>query len=434
MNYPKMPDYDMLVEMIKLYSQLQYEYGATGINPILNKAEKALKSALEKIKRLPIDKKLRENEPDDITKIHALRPKGLRKMWRSFDKKLYLEKMEGALLARMAGCTLGAIIEGWEIYQMKEWAREIGDPFPPVDYWSEAKFPRKKRYGMSRCAEYTRKRMNGVPVDDDVVYTLLGLLIVEDSGPDFTVEHVGKAWVKYLPLACTAEKIALDNLKANITAEKAAIKNNPFVQWIGADIRSDPWAYLAPAYPEKAADMAYRDAFLSHRRNGIYGEMFFAAAQAAAFAVDNAVDAVKIGLTEIPRNCLLARDVRWALHEYKNIRNYQDARDAVDIRFKGMHKVHTNNNACLTVFGLTIGGNDVTKVISETVAMGLDNDCTAATAGSIVGAIVGKKGIPKHWYKRFNNTVHSYLTKRKKFTITGLVKRFAKQAERVYNS
>ena len=47
---------------------------------------------------------------------------------------------------------------------------------------------------------------------------------------------------------------------------------------------------MAPGYPEKAAEMAYNDAYLSHRRNGIYGEMFFSAVQSAAFTVDTAVE------------------------------------------------------------------------------------------------------------------------------------------------
>ena len=161
--------------------------------------------------------------------------------------------------------------------------------------------------------------------------------------------------------------------------------------------------------------------------------MFFAAAQAAAFAVDDPVEAIKIGLTVIPRNCLLARDVRWALRVGKGIKNFRDARRFVDARFTGMRGTHTNNNVCLTIFGLLIGSPDVTKVLSQTVAMGLDNDCTAASAGSIVGAIVGKDGIPGHWHRRFNNTVHSYLIGKKKFKITSLTRRFAKQAQSVFS-
>ena len=170
--------------------------------------------------------------------------------------------------------------------------------------------------------------------------------------------------------------------------------------------------------------MAYRDAYLSHRRQGIYGEMFFSAAISAAFAVKDPIEAIQIGLTEIPKECALAHNVRWALKVAPKIKNYRQAREAVDKRFQGMSGVHTINNACLTIWGLTIGGTDFTKVISETVAMGLDNDCTAATAGSMVGAVVGQKGIPKHWTRKFNNTVYSYLIKRKglAFAIRALAK------------
>ena len=272
--------------------------------------------------------------------------------------------------------------------------------------------------------------MNGVPVDDDIAYTLLGLLIVEDFGPDFTIADVAQAWLKYLPYACTAEEVALENLRNGIAAEQAAEKDNPYCEWIGADIRADPWGYLAPGWPEKAAEMAWRDAYLSHRRNGIYGEMFFAAAIAAAFAVDHPIEALEIGLTEIPRRCALAREVRWALKSAPRVRDYRQARAAVDERFQGMHAVHTINNACLTIWGLTIGGTDVTRVIGETVAMGMDNDCTAATAGSIVGAIVGRKGVPPHWHRNFNNTVLSYLIGKPKFRISDLAARFTRQAER----
>jgi len=81
-----------------------------------------------------------------------------------------------------------------------------------------------------------------------------------------------------------------------------------------------------------------------------------------------------------------------------------------------------------------IGGNDVTKVLAETVAMGLDNDCTAATAGSIVGAIVGKKGVPEHWYKNFNNKVLTYMIEREEFRIDDLIQRFTNQSAKVYST
>ena len=95
-----------------------------------------------------------------------------------------------------------------------------------------------------------------------------------------------------------------------------------------------------------------------------------------------------------------------------------------------MSLVHTINNACLTVFGLMIGKTNFTRVISETIAMGMDNDCTAATAGSIVGAIIGKKNIPKHWIRPFKNTVHTYLIGKPKFTISNLKCSFSRKTNR----
>jgi ADP-ribosylglycohydrolase len=160
--------------------------------------------------------------------------------------------------------------------------------------------------------------------------------------------------------------------------------------------------------------------------------MYFSAVIAAAFTVSDPVEALEIGLSEIPKDSAMARTVRWALKTAPKIGNYQMARGAVDRRFEGMSPVHTLNNACLTIWGLTIGGTNFSRAIGETVAMGLDNDCTAATVGSIVGAVVGKEGIPEHWYRTFNNTVHSYLIGKKRFSISGLAKRFARQAIRVH--
>ncbi len=398
--YPQIPDYGRIIDQLRLYVQLKHEYGADGIDSVLAASAAALKSALDEIKALPADEELAAHEPNELPMIQKLRPEGARKLWDQFDEAKYSERLEGAMLGRFAGCTLGAPVEFWSIERMEQLAKDNGSDFPPTDYWTRVPDPKGLRYEMSPREDYTRDKLNGVPVDDDITYTLLGLLVVEDFGPDFSLEDNGEAWLKYLPYACTAEDVALKNLKAGIPAMLAGEINNPFCEWIGADIRSDPWGYMAPAWPEKAAQMAYQDAYISHRRQGIYGEMFFSAAIAAAFAVDDPIEALQIGLTEIPQDCALAHAVHWALEVAPDIKDYLQAREAMEEHFRGMHRVHTINNACLTIWGITIGGRDFTRVIGETVAMGMDNDCTAATAGSLVGAVVGKQGIPEHWYRR----------------------------------
>ena len=176
--------------------------------------------------------------------------------------------------------------------------------------------------------------------------------------------------------------------------------------------------------------MGYNDAYLSHRRSGIYGEMFFAAAEAAAFTVSDPIDAIRAGMKEIPKTCTLYKDIEWALKVGPSFSEYSQARKAVDERFDGMSVVHTNNNACLTMFGLMLGGGDFTKTIGNTVALGLDNDCTAATAGSIIGAIVGSDGIPAHWTEKFNGKVRTYITGHPELDINDLADRYVAQANK----
>jgi ADP-ribosylglycohydrolase len=433
MTYPDPVKFKHLLEQLYLFGHLKHEYGARRIDAVVSKGEHELQSILEELRALPIDESLARQEPDDLTSIRQLRPNGPRRLWNDIDYALYRERLEGALLGRMAGNVLGAPVEFWSIERMENLARENGDSFPPTDYWKYVPYPFELRYNFSPVESYTRPKMDGVPVDDDITYTLLGLFIMEEYGPDFTTEDVAKAWLKYLPIAYTAEEVTLKNLKAGVPAMEAGATDNPFTEWIGADIRSDPWGYLvAPGHPELAAELAYRDAYLSHRRQGIYGEMFFAAAVAAAFHVNDPLEAIEIGLTEIPANCQLTQQVRWALSETPHITNYRQARQAVEEHFAGMDGAHTLNNACLTIFGLAIGRTDFPRVIGETVAMGLDNDCTAATAGSIAGAIVGKAGIPHQWYKNFNNKIHTYMIGVPQLALDDVVERFIQQANRVH--
>lgn len=428
MRYPEPITWDV---MFNAWVQNRAEVGAEGLNEEVDDIQRQLLGMLERIQSLPIDRELAAAEPDDLEEIRRLRPAERRKIGRPLGEAEYRDRLEGAFLARCAGCTLGSPVELFPVEKMKAWAEYAGDSFPPVDYWRQVERPNELKYQMSPRSAFTRDGMDGVPTDDDIIFTQLGLLILEDYGPGFSVDDVGRAWLDYLPYAETAEKVALRNLKSGVPALRAATIDNPHDQWIGADIRSDPWGYAAAGLPEVAAELAYRDAYLSHRRNGIYGAMYFAAAIAAAFTVDDPVEALHIGLDEIPSECRFAQAVRWALNVAPSITDYRVAHEAIGEYFKGMHRVHAINNACLTIWGLTIGGRDVTRVIGETVAMGYDNDCTAATAGSIVGAVVGRSGVPEHWWKNFNNKSLSYLNGHPHFAIDDLVDRFTVQAAAV---
>jgi hypothetical protein len=76
-------------------------------------SEWAPRSALAESASLPIDPALAAREPNDLDAIRALRRPGPRRLWASLRKDVYSERLEGAFIGRMAGCTLGAPVEFW---------------------------------------------------------------------------------------------------------------------------------------------------------------------------------------------------------------------------------------------------------------------------------------------------------------------------------
>ena len=427
-NYPEpLQDID---RTINLWAQLKAETGAAGLDEKVAEIKALLAEKLAELRALPDDPTLQAREPDDLDGIRARRPDGTRRYWTELPEAEYRDKLEGAWLGRCAGNLLGSIVELWDIDKMERWADYHGEDFPPADYWKAADRPFEYKYETSRRDAFTPAKMDGVPTDDDLIYTQLGMLVLEEFGIDFTLEDVGAAWIKYLPVSPASP--VLPNLQAGVPAPEAAVADNPTQFWIIGDIQSDPWAYAAPGYPEKAAELSWRNASICSRRNGIYGAMYFSAVISAAFALGDPLAALIAGLSEIPADCVLARELRWALDAAPGIKDYRGARAAADERYAGMYPVHTINNAALTIWGLHIGGQDFTKVIGETVAMGLDNDCTAATAGSIFGAAYGKDAIPAHWTRNFNNKAHSFIIGQPEFAIDDMINRFTALAAQVH--
>lgn len=442
-QYPELPGISPVTRMAEMplfweyfieYARLKCEQGSdlAAVQQITRQVVDSIHQANRALQNLPDDPDLAAREPDDYRQILLARPEAPHALWQRLDTDIYADRLRGALYGRFAGCTLGAPVEFWSVEEMHDWAAYCGQAFPPQEYWRCTKRPNELRYEVSRFDEYQRDTLTKVPVDDDVTYPLLNLLLLEAHGPHFTVEQAGRVWQQLLPRACTAEEVVLHDMAAGIPADQAATRDNPYRQWLGADIRADAWGYAAPGLPQEAARMAYTDAMLTHRRNGVYGAMYFSAVLAAAFALGDVPAALRAGLNEIPAHCLLARDLRWALDRAPHIREYAQARREVEDYFGWMSGVHTNLNACLTVFGLWLGGRDFGRVIGQITAMGYDNDCNAATAGSIFGAAYGVQAIPPVWYDCFHDRVDSYLNGHPHFSIDDLCARFTRQAQRVW--
>jgi len=339
----------------------------------------------------------------------------------------YRRKLQGAIIGRFAGCALGAPVELMELGQLKNYCASVpGQEFPPMDYFLQAPNPDGPRYKVGKGRHFTRHEMAFLSTDDDIAYTLLSLLMLEQHGHALTTEHVADFWRKYLPEECTftAERATLRNLNNGIDPLIAATIDNPESDYIGAAIRIDGYGYINPGNPKEAARLASVDAWLSHREEGLHSAMYFAALIALAFESNDIDQSMHDALRYIPSDGTLYQELQWALSKMDDVKDYDIANRLVSDRYPSMSWVHATNNACLTVWGIHLGRNDYTRGISQTVAMAYDNDCTAATVGSVLGAYLGMEAIDRKWYQPWNNKILSYLHGVESFALDDVIERF----------
>lgn len=348
------------------------------------------------------DPNFRYVQPNELDAIRAARPKRKRPLPPPrLSRAALLDKLHGAWTGRAVGCALGKPVEGWLRGRIKARLRDLGE-WPLNDYFS---LRNTGNGNLPCCPRSCRENIVCMEPDDDIHYTLIALHVLETHGSEFQWFHVANAWNSCLPYnaICTAETQAILNYNVKVprmraweaskytTPEFTSRYNNPYREWIGAQIRADGWGYVCPGDPERAAEFAWRDACWTHRANGIYGEMFIAAVTAAAFEINDWRTLMEIGLGEIPAKCRLAEDIRWAMRTLRTCPDWEAFMDLFDRRFHDMHPVHTNNNCLIVIASLYFGWGNPDLVAAISVMMGLDTDCNGATACSIAGILSGRK-------------------------------------------
>ena len=261
----------------------------------------------------------------------------------------------------------------------------------------------------NRCYADT---VDGMPVDDDTNYIVLSQKIIDTYGRDFNSYDVSRTWLnlQQKDAYCTAERVAFCNFVKGFEPPESAMYQNPYREWIGAQIRGDYFGYINPGDPQQAAEMAFRDAAISHIKNGIYGEMFVAAMLAVAACTDHVPDIIRGGLAQIPRTSRLYEAITDVLYGYENGVSQKDCFADIHNRYDeytGHGWCHTIPNAMIVAASLLYGNADYGKSICMAVETGFDTDCNGATVGSVLGMARGIESIDPVWTAPINNTLHT---------------------------
>ena len=235
--------------------------------------------------------------------------------------------------------------------------------------------------------------------NDDLDLQLIWLKMLEDKGLPPRLPYFAEYWQRYAHAYPWNEYgFCTRNLVRGLRPPVSGWFENYYVDEMGSPIRSELWACLAPANPQRAAALAWLDSAMDHaggRRNvgrdvlGGGGERGVCHTRSVdthpyRFGYDSSV------LQHCPRH-----SSRGCLALAKRLPMGRCPRSyCYHIRSCTALQRHTKPR--LHGIGLAVW-KDFGDKLCKAVNCGYDTDCTGATLGALLGILDGTAGIPEEW-------------------------------------
>lgn len=287
----------------------------------------------------------------------------------------YWDKVYGCWLGKNAGGTLGTPLE-------KAWGES-----EPFDVWW-----------------YPELREGGLP-NDDLEMQMVWLKALEEVGPGLKAAHLAQYWLDHIGYNWDEYGLNKTNLLLGLTPPVSGAYNNWFKDCMGCPIRSEIWACVAPGVPNLAIQYAFQDAICDHAGGeSVFGELFNAATQSAAFVLSDREKLLDIGLSYIPEWSATARAILEVRKAYKAGEDWKAARKRVLEATPHYNAQYSPINIGFQVIGL-LYGTDFGDSICKTVNCGYDTDSSGASIGSLLGILYGKSGLPPKWIEPLGDLI-----------------------------
>jgi ADP-ribosylglycohydrolase len=247
--------------------------------------------------------------------------------------------------------------------------------------------------------------------NDDVDLQLVWLEAFKAHGTALSGDDLAGYW-RHIDAHCDEYGIARWNLRRGLKPPLTGIHNNFFKHGMGAAIRSEIWAALFPGQPLAAAHYAWLDASVDHWDEGVYAEVFLAAAQSDLYASGEVRKSLELGWGLLPAASILKAVVTDLFHCFDTGMSYEDVRDRTMKRYGSVNFTDCIMNLAFVIIGLLYGKGDFEASLLYAVNCGQDADCTGATTGAFLGILLGRDGIPEKWSSKVGATfaVGDYIT------------------------
>lgn len=340
------------------------------------------------------------------------------------------DRILGAWLGRCAGCLVGKPVEGWTRGQVRGYLEHAGAW--PLEGYIPAHEPHPEGFPPLKPSwpEATRGAIDGMARDDDLDYTIVGLLALERTDGSPTAEDIGVEWLARLPagLTYTAERAAYRNLLLGRRPPESASWRNPYREWIGALIRADIYGYVAPGDPVRAAELAARDASVSHVGNGVAAAMWASAVISLALAGVRPSESVVVASRLLPEGSRLRLALEQAIALHAAGLHWDAAIGELEASNGRYGWVHAVPNAAIIAASLLWGEGDFERSVGLAVSAGCDTDSNGATVGSAAGAFLGRDRLPERWVEPLHDTLRSAVAGHGAMSITELAERTVRVA------
>ena len=281
------------------------------------------------------------------------------------DVNAYREKVLGCWLGKAVGGTLGGPYEG----QDGPLALTYYDPVPD--------------------------RM--LP-NDDLDLQVVWLETIRRHGLPVDRRTLADAWLAHVHLWPDEYGVACRNLAQGLYPPLSGWFDNGFTAGMGAAIRTEIWACLAPGDPNLAATLAWEDACVDHAGEGVYAARYLAALESAAFVSNDRERLLDIAAGTIPSDCRVARAIADTRQWWAGSGDWQDVRHRILAEHGRQNFTDVAQNLAFIVLGWLAGAGDFDAALCTAVNCGKDTDCTGATLGALLG-ILSPGAIGQKWLK-----------------------------------
>ncbi len=302
-------------------------------------------------------------------------------------RQVLQDKIKGGWAGQVIGCTFGGPVEFWFQGTM------IQD-YQPL-FWDE-----------NTCKWWYE---NAPGLYDDVYMDLTFVDVMEKEGFDAPASVHAKAFAHAQYMLWHANQAARYNILNGIMPPQSGYwENNPHSDDIDFQIEADFAGLMCPGMVNTANEIADKVGHIMNYGDGWYGGVFVASMYALAFVSDDIPFIVTEALKAIPENTTFYQCIADVIHWYDQYPN-----DWKQTWFETQKKwssdigcpdgvftafdIDAKLNSAYVVIGLLYGDGDYAKTIETATRCGQDADCNPATAGGILGTVLGYSNIPDYW-------------------------------------